>query len=70
MAGGITLESYFDIVFTTPGLVVPRNPSQSRLIQVIDLNARVRPNHPNSFQTRITDNHIAGMKIWIQEGAE
>lgn len=70
MAGGIALESYFDVVFTTPGLVVPRNPSQSRLIQVIDLNTRVRPNHPNSFQTRITDNHIAGMKIWIQEGAE
>jgi hypothetical protein len=70
MAGGIALESYFDVVFTTPGLVVARNPSQSRLIQVIDLNARIRPNHPNSFQTRITQNHIAGMKIWIQEGAQ
>jgi hypothetical protein len=70
MAGGISLESYFDLVFTTPGLVVVRNPSQSRLIQVIDLNSRIRPNHPNSFQTRITQNHIDGMKIWIQEGAQ
>lgn len=69
-AGGVVLESYFDVVFTTPGLVRAGSPEQSRLIQVLDFTSRTRVNHIASFQTRITQNHIDGVKTWIREGAQ
>lgn len=69
-AGGIVLETYFDVVFTTPGLVVIGDPSLSRLAQIVDVTGRVRTNHPISFQARITQNHIDGIKTWIREGAQ
>jgi hypothetical protein len=69
-AGRVVLESYFDVVFTTPGLVIANNPEQSRLVQVIDLNGRIRAAHPLSFQPLINQNHIDGIKTWIREGAQ
>ncbi|MCS6809062.1 MAG: hypothetical protein RML40_10190 [Bacteroidota bacterium] len=68
-AGGVALTSYFDVVFATPGLVVAGKPEQSILMRVIDFTSRTRIPHRESFQSRITQNHIDGVRTWILEGA-
>ncbi len=69
-AGGVALTSYFEVVFNVPGLVVAKNPDRSVLMRVIDFNSATRLSHPQTFQTRITQNHIDGVRTWIREGAQ
>jgi hypothetical protein len=69
-AGGVALTSYFEVVFNVPGLVVAKNPDRSVLMRVMDFNATTRIPHRLSFQTRITQNHIDGVRTWIREGAQ
>jgi hypothetical protein len=69
-AGGVALTSYFEVVFNTPGLVVAKNPDRSVLMRVLDFNAATRIPHRQSFQNRITQNHIDGVRTWIREGAQ
>jgi hypothetical protein len=69
-AGGVALTSYFEVVFNRPGLVVAGKPEQSLLAQIMDLAVAGRPLHIQSFQNRITQNHITGVKTWIREGAK
>ncbi len=69
-AGGVALTSYFEVVFNAPGLVVAKNPDRSVLMRVIDFNSATRISHRQTFQTRITQNHIDGVRTWIREGAQ
>lgn len=69
-AGGVALTSYFEVVFNAPGLVVAKNPDRSVLMRVIDFNSVTHLPHRQSFQTRITQNHIDGVRTWIREGAQ
>lgn len=69
-AGGVALTSYFEVVFNAPGLVVAKNPDRSVLMRVIDFNSATRLPHRQTFQTRITQNHIDGVRTWIREGAQ
>lgn len=69
-AGGVALTSYFEVVFNAPGLVLPKNPDQSVLLRVMDFTSRTRIPHRESFQSRITQNHIDGVRTWIREGAQ
>ncbi|TAE25389.1 MAG: hypothetical protein EAZ92_12300 [Candidatus Kapaibacterium sp.] len=69
-AGGVILDAYFDMLYFSPGVVTPRNPDQSRIVQVIDPRFQLYALHPISFQGRITQNHVSGIRTWIQEGAE
>ncbi|MCU0427329.1 MAG: hypothetical protein MUF71_17070 [Candidatus Kapabacteria bacterium] len=69
-AGGVALTSYFEVVFNAPGLVLPNRPDQSILLRVMDFTSRTRIPHRESFQSRITQNHIDGVRTWIREGAQ
>jgi hypothetical protein len=69
-AGGVALTSYFEVVFNRPGLVIAGKPEQSLLAQIMDIANAGRPPHLQSFQNRITQNHINGVKTWIREGAK
>lgn len=68
-AGRIALTSYFEVVFNAPGLVVARQPERSVLYRVMNFNSPTRIPHRPSFQGRITQNHIDGVRTWIEEGA-
>lgn len=67
-AGGLSLASYLDVM-RRPGLVISGRPDQSLLIQVVDTQLPSSALHPFSFQQRITQNHITGLRTWIREGA-
>ena len=69
-AGRVALTSYFEVVFNAPGLVVARQPERSVLYRVMNFNAPTRIPHRQSFQQRITQNHIDGVRKWIEEGAQ
>jgi len=64
-AGGIVLTDYFSIM-KNPGLIIPGNPDQSYLMQIIDNKI---PHFTYFERSQITPNHISGMRIWIGEGA-
>lgn len=64
-AADIDLTSYLEFI-GKPGLIVEENPESSVLVQVIDNKLP----HRQSFQERITANHIKGVKTWIAEGAK
>lgn len=64
-AGGINLTDYFSIM-KVPGLVIPGNPDQSYLIQIIDNRI---PHFTYFERSQINSNHIQGMKTWVREGA-
>ncbi len=64
-AGGIALTSYFNL-WTKPGLIIPGDPDNSVLVQILE----GRLPHPPSFQARVTQNHIRGIRQWIAEGAK
>lgn len=63
-AADIDFTSYLEFI-GKPGLVVEGNPESSVLVQVVDNKLP----HRQSFQERITANHIKGIKTWIAEGA-
>ena len=64
-AAGIILTDYFEIM-KSPGLVLPGNPDQSYLIQIIEEKIP----HTTYFErSQITANHIKGMRTWVKEGA-
>lgn len=63
---GDDFTSYF-MVMSSTGTVIPGNPEQSNLIQMIENPFR----HPVFFYSGdINDNHITGMKKWVEEGAK
>ncbi len=65
-AGGISLTDYFDL-YKTPGLLIPGNPDQSLLMQILENKIP----HTTYFErSQITNNHIVGMRTWIIEGAK
>jgi hypothetical protein len=67
-AAGISFTSYFGFINRT-GLVIIGKAEQSLLAQILDPRFPVSRLHPPSFQTRITQNQIDGVRTWIQEGA-
>lgn len=64
-AADIDFTAYFEFI-SKPGLVVEGTPESSVLAQVVDNKLP----HRESFQSRITANHIQGIKTWIAEGAK
>jgi len=65
-AGSIILNDYFEIM-KVPGLVIPGNPDQSTLIQVLEDKL---PHFTYFERSKITSNHISGMRTWVAEGAK
>lgn len=64
-AADIDLTSYLEFI-GKPGLIVEGNPESSVLVQIVDNKLP----HRQSFQERITANHIQGIKTWVAEGAK
>lgn len=64
-AGGVRLTSYFTLFSDRANLVVPNRPDESLMIQVLDR----RIPHSLDILRQVNDNHIAGMRTWITEGA-
>jgi hypothetical protein len=63
---GDDLSTYFAMMSST-GLIIPGKPESSHLIQILEDPLR----HPIIFYSYdINQNHIDGMKKWIEEGAE
>ena len=62
---GIYLDDYFRII-NSPGLVIPENPDQSLLIQILE---ETKPHNTYYEKSNITENHIKGMRQWVLEGA-
>lgn len=63
-AGGIVLTDYFEL-YKTAGLILPGNPDQSLLIQIIENKIP----HTTYFErSQINNNHIQGMRTWVKEG--
>lgn len=65
-AGSIVLNDYFEIM-KVPGLVIPGNPDQSTLIQILEDKL---PHFTYYERSKITQNHIIGMRTWVAEGAK
>lgn len=63
-AGNLALTSYLEFI-DSPGLIIEGKPDQSVLVQVLEGNLP----HVPSFQDRITENHVQGIRQWILEGA-
>lgn len=66
-AGGLSLETYSDAIFQ-PGVIIPRNPDDSRLIRRVegrDGLIRMPMNLPP-----LSDAQIKGLRQWILEGAQ
>lgn len=66
-AGNLSLETYQEAM-AAPGVIIPRDPDNSRLIRRVegrDGLERMPRNLP-----RLTDNHIQGLRRWILEGAQ
>ena len=62
MAGGLSLTSYTALT-AQPGVVIPKNSTNSLLAQIIDGRA------PHTIVITLTANQIKGIKKWIDEGA-
>lgn len=63
-AGALALTSYNELMSAT-GVVIPKNPESSKLIQVFD----GRKYHPQAGINQVNGNQIQGLKKWIMEGA-
>jgi hypothetical protein len=68
-AAGVSLTSYAEL-FSSPFLVIPYSPDESKLFQVIEGKSVtiMPPPYGNSYP--LSDNQIEGIKTWIEEGAE
>lgn len=64
-AGNLSLTSYVEMT-ERPGIVIPRDPDSSLLLQKID----GRLPHPINVPIIINDNQLKGIRTWILEGAE
>jgi hypothetical protein len=64
-AGGVRLTTYFTLFTDRANLVVPGAPDESLIIQVLDR----RIPHSLDVLRQVNSNHIAGMRLWIREGA-
>lgn len=64
-AGGIILTNYSDLFFSRPNLVVPELPDESLLNQVLEQVI----GHPVGNIEFIPQNHVTGMRTWVEEGA-
>ncbi len=64
-AGNLALTTYMEFI-DSPGLIIEGNPESSVLVQVLE----GRLPHYVSFEERITQNHINGIRQWIKEGAQ
>ncbi len=66
-ARGLVLDNYFDLTNSmSGGFIIGKNPDQSYLIQVLDgtyVGCEIY------WRFKINDNHKAGMRKWIEEGA-
>lgn len=64
MAGGLSLTSYTALT-AQPGIVIPKNSTNSLLAQKIDGRAP----HTVPVPITLTANQIKGIRKWIDEGA-
>jgi len=64
-AGGVRLTSYSYLLFDRPNLIVPNKPSESRVIQVLELTSA----HPSGNIDQIPWEQVQGMRRWVFEGA-
>lgn len=65
-AAGVILNDYFEIM-KVPGLVIPGNAEQSSLIQILEDKL---PHFTYYERSKINQNHITGMRKWVDEGAK
>lgn len=63
-AGNLSLTSYVAMT-DRPGIVIPRDPESSLLMQKID----GRLPHPINVPILINQNQLTGIRTWITEGA-
>jgi len=70
MADARIMSDYFNLFSTAnAGLIIPGNPEQSRIIQIL----RGNPRHKGTYDFPagyFSDNNINGMVKWIQDGAK
>ena len=66
LAGGISLMTYHSIL-QVPLFIVSGNPDASRFVQIVENTGAVHFYH--FYRGNITDNHKAGIRQWIKEGA-
>ena len=66
-AGGYSLTSW--VGATELDIVVPKNPNNSLLYQTVERIPGVPPMPPVGYSA-LTTNQIAGIKTWIDEGAQ
>lgn len=64
-AGNLSLTSYVAMT-SRPGIVIPGSSASSLLIQRID----GRLPHPMNVPIIINQNQLAGLKMWIDDGAK
>ncbi len=64
-AGGYAFTEYWTL-FETGGFVVPGNPDASRLVQILEEKL---PHFTYFYRGNITNDHIRGVRRWIEEGA-
>lgn len=64
-AGGINLTNYSSLLFDRPNLVVPGNPDESLLCQVLEGTL----GHPAGQFQFLRSDQVAGIRTWIREGA-
>jgi hypothetical protein len=68
--GKLSLETFNDAI-SFPGVIIPRDTINSRLIQrVKGLGALGRMPPPTSRVAPLNDNQIHGLAVWIMEGAQ
>jgi len=65
-AGGIRLTQWTYLMFDRPNLVVPNEPQNSLVIQVLERLVA----HPSGQLETIPAPQIRGVRTWIAEGAE
>ncbi len=65
-AGGVILNDYFEMM-KKPGLVIPGNADGSQLIQILEEKL---PHFTYYERSRINQNHLTGMRTWVNEGAK
>lgn len=67
MADGLSLENYQDAISSKPGVILPGDTTNSRLIWRIEGKNNTVPMPLN--RPSLTDNQKRGLKTWILEGA-
>lgn len=65
-AGGVRL-TYYSNMFMSPGLIINGDADKSRLIQILENKL---PHFTFFYRGNITENHLKGMRTWVNEGAK